>query len=107
MQGRATITSAASASATLIAAGTGRLHLTKGVVSVITPAGTGLGINFMEVTSGGTSAATLFTVHHATSHVWNFDLGEHGWVASAIGSRLVIENTGDATVNAVFIGYDR
>ncbi len=107
-QGRATITAAASASATLMAAVDGaRLHITKGMVSVITAAGTGLGINFMETSYGGTYVATLFTVDHATTHVWNFDFGDKGWQASAVGSRFVIENTGDATVNALFVGYHR
>ena len=108
-QGRATITAAASASATLVAApGTNseaRFHLTKGFVSIITPAGTGLGINFMQTTAEGTQAATLFTIDHATTGTHYFDFGEHGYECSSSAPRIAIQNTGDATVNALFCGY--
>ena len=107
-QGRASLTSAASASATLIAAVSGeRFHLTHGLITITTGAATNTAINFMEVTSGATSAATFLNIPHATSGALEFNFGDRGWVASAVGSRIVMENTGDATVNAIFFGYHR
>jgi hypothetical protein len=110
-QGRATITSAASASATLVAApatnSEARFFLQRGLVSIITPAGTGLGVSIYQTTAEGTQGATLFTIDHATSGTHWFDFGDKGFACSSSASRIAIENTGDATVNALFVGYHR
>jgi hypothetical protein len=108
IQGKASITATASTSVTILAAVSGsRLHILKGFVSVITPAvGT---LDIMEATAGGTSAATLFSVQTDSSNdrFFGFDFGEHGYVVSATGSRLIVEETADATAHCVFVGYHR
>ena len=109
-QGRAKISTAASASATLIAApGTNseaRLHLLKGWVVVEAGQATNtLGLMVMQTTAEGSQAATLFTVQTATGGTHFFDFGEHGFECSSSAPRIAIQLGGDASVVAMFTGY--
>jgi len=106
VQGIASLTSAASGTTTIWAAVSGaRFHITKGFISIITGAATGLGISILESESTASDAATLFSVDNASQGFHSFDLGEHGYAAASVGSRLAVSQDGDATINCVFVGY--
>lgn len=109
VQGSASLTSAASGTVTVWSAlSDGRFHITRANINVLTPCATGAGISFMETNSTGSEGATLFTINHTTiSGTHRVDMGDHGWIAASIGSRLVMIEDGDATVNCVFVGYHR
>ena len=109
-QGRSSLTSAASASVAIISApatnSEARLHLTKGVIVVKQLEGTSsAGLNIMQETAEGTQAATLFSISTSITGVYNFDWGEKGFACSSSAARLSMQNTGDASVVAMFCGY--
>jgi len=109
-QGRAKISTVASASATLIAAPStnseARFHLTKGWIVVEAGQATNtLGLQVMQTTAEGTQAATLFTVQTATGGTHFFDFGEKGFACSSSAPRIAIQVGGDASVSAMFMGY--
>ena len=109
-QGRAKLTTLASASATLIAApatnSEARFHLTKGWIVVEAGQATNtLGLQVMQTTAEGTQAATLFTVQTATAGTHFFDFGEHGFTCSSSAPRLAMQLGGDASVSVIFTGY--
>lgn len=107
VQAKASITAAASGSATIWAAVSGRrFHITKGFITVITPAATGLGVSIVESEPTGSDAATLWSVTtRATGMFCPVDFGPHGYAGASVGSRLILTSDGDATVNCVFVGY--
>ena len=109
-QGQASITSAASASATLVAApGTNseaRFHLTRGFITVSgLEATSSIGFNVMQTTAEGTQAATLFSITTSVTGSYDFNLGDRGFACSSSAPRIAIQNTGDASVNCIFVGY--
>ena len=109
-QGWASLTSAASASATLVAApatdSEARFHLTKGWIVVEAGQATNtLGLQVMQTSAEGSYAATLFTVQTATGGTHFFDFGEKGFACSQSAPRLAIQVGGDASVSAIFTGY--
>ena len=109
IQGMASISAAASTSITLAAAVSGsRIHINKIHVMVLTPK---VGyISISETDVGGTVTASVkWKVPTSSSNdcVFDIDLGEHGWTASDIGSRIVISEMADATAYAIFTGYAR
>lgn len=106
IQGSVWVGTAASGSATIFAStDAGRWHLQRGFVTVITP-NAGDSLNVMEAVDAS-AAATIFSVPVVTAGMAYFDLGEHGYAASQPSSRLVVELTADASINALFIGYVR
>ena len=109
-QGRAKLSTAASASATLIAApatnSEARLHLTKGWIVVEAGQATNtVGVMVMQTTAEGSQGATLFTVQTATGGTHFFDFGEKGFACSQSAPRLAIQVGGDASMSAIFTGY--
>ena len=109
-QGRCKLSTAASATATVIAApatnSEARLHLLKGWVVVEAGQATNtLGAMFMQTTAEGSQAATLFTVQTATGGTHFFDFGEHGFTCSGSAPRIAMQLGGDASVVAMFTGY--
>lgn len=109
-QGRAAIGTAASASATLVAApatnSEARFHLTRGFISVSDlEATSSAGMNVMQTTAEGSQAATLFSISTSVTGVYNFDFGDKGFQCSGSAPRIAIQNTGDAQVACMFVGY--
>lgn len=109
-QGKSYITTAASASATIIAApatnSEARLHIKNGVIVVADlEATSSVGVNVMYSTAEGSQAATIFSVSTSITGVYHFDFGEKGYACSASAPRLIFQNTGDAKVYAMFTGY--
>ena len=109
-QGRAKISTLASASATLIAAPStnseARLHLQKGWIVVEAGQATNtLGLQVMQTTAEGSQAATLFIVQTATAGTHYFDFGEKGFACSTSAPRIAVQVGGDASVACMFVGY--
>ena len=106
VQAMASLTSAASGTTTIWSAVSGaRFHITKGFISIITAAATGLGVSIIESEPTASDSAVLFRVDHGTAGMHSFDFGEHGYAAASVGSRLAVSQDGDATINCVFVGY--
>ena len=106
-QGKASITGSTSATVTIWGADMkGRLHITKGMISVITPKAAAI-VQIAETTGGGTSVATLFAISAATEGTAMFDFGDKGYYCSGLATtRLIVQVSGaEATVHAVFVGY--
>jgi hypothetical protein len=109
-QGRNKLSTAASASATLIAApatnSEARLHLQKGWIVVEAGQATNtVGLMVMQTTAEGSQAATLFTVQTATGGAHYFDFGDKGFECSSSAPRIAMQVGGDASVVAMFTGY--
>jgi len=109
-QGRAKLSTLASASATLVSApatnSEARFHLTKGWIVVEAGQATNtLGLQVMQTSAEGSYAATLFTVQTATAGTHYFNFGEKGFTCSGSAPRISVQLGGDASVVAMFTGY--
>jgi len=106
------LTSTASSTATVFAAGGSgtKWCLTKGIISAIAPA-VGATLCFVETyTSGTADAGWVFRIPFGTAaaNIQEVDFGTHGLQASSTNSRLAWYVDGaNASANIVFVGYLR
>lgn len=104
-QGRGVLT--ATGTVTILAATTGkRHHITS--FCITSHGGAGSEGAIYEVRTTGTVAATCLTWHASNVGVDSHYFGEHGFVVSETGTRVVGEVSGaNSTVNIVLTGYLR
>ena len=86
----------------------GRIHVDKGMISVYVATGSAM-LEVLETrTATTTSPTTWFAISASVKGMYNFDLGERGYSASATGSRIALSVTGsESAVYAMFAGYTR
>lgn len=98
----------ATGSATILSATAGKRHsVQRGVITVKGAAGAP-DISVHETGASGTSLVCWARLSGSVSAVHDFSFGDEGVHAYATNTRtaLVVE-TADATVSAIFVGYDR